>query len=123
MTLLFRNGRETRQKVISGWLVVQQGSWHVDDEHEALAKAVLARRTDIQIDGRLNALDLLQALQVWHMACCSAVSPACSSMHQLSALPICFALHPCHHACNARFMSTPGLLYGALMCLMMRTGA
>lgn len=102
---------------------MQQGSWHVDDEHEALAKAVLARRTDIQIDGRLNALDLLQALQVWHMACCSAVSPACSSMHQLSALPICFALHPCHHACNARFMSTPGLLYGALMCLMMRTGA
>lgn len=40
-----------------------EGSWHVDDEHEALAKAVLARRTDIQIDGRLNALDLLQALQ------------------------------------------------------------
>ena len=41
-----------------------QGSWHVDDEQEALAKVVLARRTDITICGHLNALTLLQALQV-----------------------------------------------------------
>lgn len=41
-----------------------QGSWHIDEEAEVLAKVVMARRSDITIQGQLSGLSLLQALQV-----------------------------------------------------------
>ncbi|KAK9805814.1 hypothetical protein WJX73_002942 [Symbiochloris irregularis] len=40
-----------------------QGTWHIDEEAEALAKVVMARRSDITIQGQLSGLSLLQALQ------------------------------------------------------------
>ena len=55
---------------MTGFWDMWQGSWHVDDEQEVLAKAVLARRTDVTIRGRLDALALLRALQV-----CTLLSP------------------------------------------------